>query len=97
MDLSAPGNWDVQTAVRRQGRPDTLVRAIWTVPGGPLGGRQPVITDRPWSAALDGLALGLAVVLAAGAMATRRRRRHSLAACAEQEPAAAPHPELAGV
>lgn len=88
VDLGTPGTWQLRLAAHRPGRPDVVWDETWTVPGGPLGDRAPVLSDRPWALPLDLLAvlLGLAT---AGAVGARLRRRTLLPVT----PAPDPHEE----
>jgi copper transport protein len=98
VDLSTAGTWHLRLAVHRRGRPDVVWDTDWTVGGGPLGSRPPMISDQPWSSVLDGIAVGLAagtilVALAAG----RRRRRPDEPDDAPETPVVAESTRLARV
>ncbi len=75
VNLTAAGPWRVDIAVHRAARPDVVWSSRWTVAGGSLGSRPPVLSDRRWGSLLDRLAFGGALLLGLLAAGARRRRR----------------------
>ena len=88
VNLTAAGTWHISVAVHRTGRPDVVWESTWTVSGGPLGARQPIISDRAWGSLLDGLAAAVAVLFGLLAVGVPRAMRRPKQPVQEFEPLA---------